>query len=110
MKTTTIAAIFAVATVFATAPAMADVVGSVEYSVENETLETSTGVEFALAEAVTVTALANLETTDFSDVEFTGSDLQVHWTATDEIVVYGNVELDGDLDYTDTQVGVSFRF
>jgi len=91
--------------------ASADVIGSLEYGVESEALEATAGVEFALDSRITVSAVANAAgTTEVSDFEFTGVDLGASWQLDDVTALYVDVELDGDMEYTETTVGVAFRF
>lgn len=85
------------------------VTGAAEYSIENETMDFDLGTEIAFGNFAFVPN-ANMSWSDADSLTFDGVDLTGVYMLGNNIDLYAGVELDGDMEHTDTTVGVAFRF
>ena len=96
---------------FSTAAASADglsYLGGLEYAVEAEAFEAKAGVEYGIA-GVTFTPMLTLNDAA-GGLELAAAEVTVGYVLSDFAGVYVTVEADGDFEYTETSVGVAFRF
>jgi hypothetical protein len=108
MKTLTFAAALAVSASAATANNL-DVVGYTQYEFEAERFETGVGVEYSI-DRFSFTPVLKVANAPGQSLDFDGVDIGVDYQITDAVVGYTKFEFDGDFDYEEFTVGVSFRF
>lgn len=108
MKTLVVAAAIALTTTAASAQDLA-YVGSVEYAFEAEAVSLDFGAAMNVGN-ITVNPMLNAEYTSANDLDFTGVTLGVGYALTSNVGLYGSVETDGDFDYEEATMGVSFSF
>lgn len=82
--------------------------GGLEYTVEAEAFEATAGIEYA-AGGLTLTPVLTINDAT-GDFEFAAADLTIGYAVATSVNVYATVEADADFDYTETTLGVSFRF
>lgn len=103
--TTAAAAVF-----LSTSSAWADgVKGGVEYSLENENIDFDLGYEYALPTGLILRPNVNAEWKD-SDFNFNGVDLGAAYVVNQNVSATVSVNTDGDLEYSDTTIGLTFAF
>ena len=80
-----------------------------EYSIENETFSMEAGPDFAFGGvSIAPRAYASIDTDN--KIGFDGVGVEAAYGVTRNLSVYGAVQADGDLEYSDAQVGVRFNF
>jgi hypothetical protein len=80
----------------------------VEYAVEAEVLEATAGVEYSLGQ-LTLTPMVTLNDVG-GDFDFSSAELTVSYSLTEQGTVYVTVETDDDFEYSETTLGVAFKF
>jgi len=85
------------------------VVGQAEYAIEAEEMEAKAGVEYSI-ENLTFVPLVVVTDTPETDMDFSGVELNVSYAVNENVAGYVEVELDDELDHTETTVGVAVRF
>ena len=83
--------------------------GSVEYSIENETFEFEAGLAYYLTPDFTVAAVVGAMP-EGGDTTFSGLDLGAYYTLDENATVYVVGEFDPDFEYEDVVVGLSLNF
>lgn len=113
MKTFTIAAAITAMTV--TAASAEGLLGGLggsaeaEYSIENETFSMEAGPDFSFGGfSIEPRAYASIDADN--NFDFDGVGVEAAYGVTRNLSVYGAVQTDGDLEYSDAQVGVRFNF
>jgi predicted porin len=110
MKTLVIAAVAATALTAGAASAEGLSFGGYgEYAVEAKAFEFGLGAEYAI-QSITVSAEAVLVKADGADLELDAITLGAGYALSKNAEVYGAVDLDKDLTYTETTLGVAFKF
>ena len=103
--------ILATAIAFTSTAALAadvGVSGEVAYSIDNEAFAMEVGPDFYLgAVVVTPRLYASLASSDFN---VDGVGVEAEYGVTTGVTVFGAIQADADLNYTDAQVGVRFQF
>lgn len=80
-----------------------------EYSIENETFSMEAGPDFAFRGfSIAPRAYGSVDANN--TVHFDGVGVEAAYDVTRNLSVYGAVQADGDLEYSDAQVGVRFNF
>lgn len=108
MKTLAFAAALAISASAAAANDL-DVIGYTQYEFEAERFETGIGVEYSI-DRFSFTPVLKVSDAPGQSLNFDGVDFGVDYQITDTVVGYTEFEFDGDFDYEETTVGVSFRF
>lgn len=108
MTKTLIAA--AVAALITNSASAADVgyFASAEYTIEAEVFETVTGATFAMGK-LTMTPAITLND-DGQNFDFASAGFTLAYDVTSAATAYATVETDADFHYSETTVGVAFKF
>ena len=80
-----------------------------EYAVEGESFEFGLGAEYFTG-PVSLSAGLTLVKPNGTDLDIDSVDLGASYSLNHDVTLYGNVEFDQNLDYTETTVGVAFSF
>lgn len=108
MKTLAFAAALAISASAAAANNL-DVVGYTQYEIEAKRFETGIGVEYSI-DSFSFTPVFKVADVPGRSLDFDGVDFGVAYQFTDAVNGYTKVEFNGDFDYKEMTVGVSFRF
>lgn len=85
-------------------------IGETEYAFEADTFAVEAGAEYAYDRFVfSGVVLADNDNVS-DDFEFTGVELEGGYALTNSVDTYVRLELDDDIEYDETVVGVSFKF
>lgn len=111
MKNMITAAAIALATTPAYAGGLVDVIGTVDYLVEADDIETTVGVEHRMSEKYILTAVAE-STLDLgsSNLTLDATKFAVQRNVNKNVAVYSMVALDDNFEYEELTLGLGFRF
>lgn len=110
MKSVMIAAAALVAmTSFAAAAERPIILGYSEYAVEAETFELGAGAEFIVNDRLIVKTMVVGFGTD-EDFQFDRLELNTSYGINENVDLYGKLETDEDLNYSETTLGVALQF
>jgi hypothetical protein len=110
MKSVMIATAALVAmTSFAVAAERPTILGYSEYAVEAETFELGAGAEFIVNDRLIVKTMVVGFGTD-EDFQFDRLELNTSYGINENVDLYGKLETDEDLNYSETTLGVALQF
>jgi hypothetical protein len=110
MKSVMIAAAALVAmTSFAAAAERPTILGYSEYAVEAETFELGAGAEFVVNDRLIVKTMVVGFGTD-EDFQFDRLELNASYGINENVDLYGKLETDEDLNYSETTLGIALQF
>jgi len=108
MKTLAFVAALAVSATAASANDR-NVIGYTQYEIEAERFETGIGVDYTI-DRFSFSPILKVADAPGQSLDFDGVDFGVAYQFTDAVNGYTKVEFNGDFDYEEMTVGVSFRF
>lgn len=80
-----------------------------EYAIEAESLEFGLGTDYTI-DALTLSASMTFTRPSGTEMDLDHVNIGALYSINDNLGLYGDVELDGDFEYSETTLGVAFTF